>query len=258
VLRKGNGRPTKSTERVLLFIKKPGAYFDVEAVREPHAEKSFTVHTTPRKGTGVESKGEKFNAWLEADPSRGRQLNPAGRNLRDWWVIGPEPLKAQGGESEHYAAYPSALPTRCVKAGTSERGCCPVCGAPWARIVERRTLERYELPPDHEHYRPGRYTSHGEVDPTAGGGQRLSESATLGWRPTCACLVHDVCPEPVACRVLDIFGGSGTTAIAADRLGRDATLVELKPAYADLAQRRVTRDAPLLMWGAVSVGGAAG
>jgi hypothetical protein len=37
--------------------------------------------------------------------------------------------------------------------------------------------------------------------------------------------------------------------------GSDAVGVELKPAYAELAERRVTRDAPLLLWGAVTVEG---
>src|SRR4030065_729560 len=29
------------------------------------------------------------------------------------------------------------LPRRCLKASISERGCCPVCGAQWARVVEK-------------------------------------------------------------------------------------------------------------------------
>jgi DNA modification methylase len=38
--------------------------------------------------------------------------------------------------------------------------------------------------------------------------------------------------------VLDPFGGSGTTMIAADRTGRRAVLLEIDPAYADVAVRR--------------------
>jgi hypothetical protein len=45
--------------------------------------------------------------------------------------------------------------------------------------------------------------------------------------------------------VLDPFGGAGTTGLVADRLGRDAVLVELNPAYAEMARRRITDDAPL-------------
>jgi DNA modification methylase len=38
--------------------------------------------------------------------------------------------------------------------------------------------------------------------------------------------------------ILDPFGGAGTTGLVATRLGRRAVLIELNPAYADLAQRR--------------------
>ena len=45
--------------------------------------------------------------------------------------------------------------------------------------------------------------------------------------------------------VLDPFGGAGTTGLVADRLGRYATLIELNPAYAELARQRITGDSPL-------------
>lgn len=43
--------------------------------------------------------------------------------------------------------------------------------------------------------------------------------------------------------VLDPFGGSGTTGLVADRLGRDAILIELNPEYAAIADRRIRGDA---------------
>jgi DNA modification methylase len=45
--------------------------------------------------------------------------------------------------------------------------------------------------------------------------------------------------------VLDPFGGAGTTGLVADRLNRNATLIELNPAYRGLAAERITADAPL-------------
>jgi DNA modification methylase len=45
--------------------------------------------------------------------------------------------------------------------------------------------------------------------------------------------------------VLDPFGGAGTTGLVADRLGRDAILIELNPEYAALAERRIQGDAGL-------------
>jgi DNA modification methylase len=43
--------------------------------------------------------------------------------------------------------------------------------------------------------------------------------------------------------VLDPFGGAGTTGLVADRLGRNAILIELNPEYAAMAERRIRSDA---------------
>ena len=45
--------------------------------------------------------------------------------------------------------------------------------------------------------------------------------------------------------MLDPFGGAGTTGLVADRLQRNAILIELNPAYAEMARRRIDGDAPL-------------
>jgi DNA modification methylase len=45
--------------------------------------------------------------------------------------------------------------------------------------------------------------------------------------------------------VLDPFAGAGTTLLVAHRLNRDSIGIELNPAYADLARRRIHEDAPL-------------
>lgn len=38
------------------------------------------------------------------------------------------------------------------------------------------------------------------------------------------------------------FGGAGTTGLVADRLGRNAILIELNPAYAEMARNRIRAD----------------
>jgi len=50
---------------------------------------------------------------------------------------------------------------------------------------------------------------------------------------------------PAGGTLLDPFGGAGTTGLVADRLGRDAILIELNSDYAEIARRRVTNDAGL-------------
>lgn len=50
---------------------------------------------------------------------------------------------------------------------------------------------------------------------------------------------------PVGGTVLDPFGGAGTTALVAERHGRDSVLIELNPEYADITRRRLVVDAGL-------------
>jgi DNA methylase len=115
--------------------------------------------------------------------------------------------------------------------------------AHWRRAVERRRVEREELREGDHRRRPRRYDEGKGAARygTAPNDQRYLLTRTVGWRPGCACPPH----APVPCTVLDPCAGAGTTGLVADRLGRDAVLVELHPGYAELARRRVVGDAPL-------------
>ena len=78
----------------------------------------------------------------------------AGRNLRDWWLLPPEPLK-----DAHSAAFPSALPSRCIRVGRPRHDHRAVLGgilwvlrnrAPWRDPPERSgssstAYKRYRL-----------------------------------------------------------------------------------------------------------------
>lgn len=48
---------------------------------------------------------------------------------------------------------------------------------------------------------------------------------------------------PAGGTVLDCFGGAGTTGLVADRLQRNAIMIELNAAYAEIARRRIASDA---------------
>lgn len=56
-------------------------------------------------------------------------------------------------------------------------------------------------------------------------------------------LILAACPEGGA--VLDPFGGAGITGLVADRLHRNAILLELNPEYAEIARKRITKDSVL-------------
>ena len=51
---------------------------------------------------------------------------------------------------------------------------------------------------------------------------------------------------PVGGIVLDPFGGAGTTALVADKLGRHGIGLELKRDYCEMAYRRCFNSAPML------------
>lgn len=162
---------------------------------------------------------------------------PSRRNLWNWWVINSENFP-----DAHFATFPTKLVEPCIKAGTSERGCCPACGAPWTRVTEQTAR-----PKDRASGKGWLASTEGIVlgrasEPNNG----LSRSAyqatqTVSWQRSCTCNAG----EPIPCTVLDPFAGAGTTGLVADRLGRDSILIELNPAYAAMASDRITGDAPL-------------
>jgi hypothetical protein len=84
-------------------------------------------------------------------------------------------------------------------------------------------------------------------------GERAANMTRDGFIPNRSPVVTDVGAQPtctcdaglVRGTVLDPFGGAGTTGLVADRLQRNAILIELNPQYAAMAERRLVDDAPL-------------
>ena len=67
------------------------------------------------------------------------------------------------------------------------------------------------------------------------GPETAGTTRTIGWRPTCRCDAGD----PIPATVLDPFSGSGTTCLAAQRLGRGSIGVELSEFYLARAVKRL-------------------
>jgi hypothetical protein len=178
----------------------------------------------------------------------------------------------------HFATFSPALVEPCIKAGTSERGCCPECGAPWERVVEKLSMPEVEY--------GGKATNFMDRNDTSGdvriyqvleNGKTgyYSQTHIIGWRPTCSCydaLYRRDLPRTKSARkrhqqdaqdawfprarqrpgldtwdaapavVLDLFGGAGTTGLVADQLGRDCILIELKAEYGEMARERILTD----------------
>jgi DNA modification methylase len=217
VLRKGSWRPTSAHEYVFMLTKTGSYYCDTDAVREAHAKGTAERFSYAFRSDREKNYGAGFNQ------SETPKLNPAGRNLRTVWHIPTQPYP-----EAHFATFPEALVEPCILAATSERGVCAACGSQWARVVE----PSYRNPGNRSTNGPRSTANRAE---TAGFAVRLErESQTLGWRPTCTC---NAATTPAT--VLDPFAGSGTVGLVAQRLGRRAVLVDLKPEYLELAKRRL-------------------
>ena len=208
-------RPTKSHEYVFLLSKRPRYFYDADAIREAHKE--------PNRGNGERDRvnyntGGIIGRGRVGEYEEGVRLyNPAGRNRRTVWEIATQPMP-----DAHFATFPEALVEPCIKAGTSERGACPKCGAPWRRSI----LSQSSGSGDHRAV-PGQNKPF-----TIPRGEYLR--STIGWEPTCTCG-----GDPVPCIVLDPFGGSGTVAKVARDLGRSSILIEINPEYVQIAKKRL-------------------
>jgi DNA modification methylase len=277
-------RPTKAHEYLFLLTKRGRYFYDNEAVRE-----SVTGNAHSR-GTGVNPKARKWPSGWDPDdhgragngrfrPKQNESFSGAvsgavrARNLRSVWEIATQPYPGA-----HFATFPEDLVVPCIKAGTSDRGCCPECGAPWQRVVER------------SHENPGNRTTNGPRSTdrrheTAGFSVRLeTRTETAGWQPDCWCGGERSCAvcggsgwlmvngkrvrcrvcckglrkirrgrvpiavgDPITATVLDPFVGSGTTLAVARRLGCRSIGIELEAGYLPLIQQRVASAAlPLL------------
>jgi DNA modification methylase len=269
-------RCTKAHEHIFLLTKSARYYFDNVAIEEPvqsdrapsrKAKPSGAGHVGLRpNGTPYDGTGENRNRrtiWsVPSQPFTGEFCGSCrtffeGKALARLRTV--ERKRPNGsiekkrtctcgktdGWIAHFACFPPDLIEPAIKAGTSERGCCAKCGAPWERMTRKtkrnasnsaiagRTAEEIAS--------SGKWSGDA-LDGNAGlkAGPVIT-TETIGWKPTCGCDAG-----VVPCTVLDPFGGAGTTGLVADRLGRSAVLLELNPDYAEMARQRVRGDATLL------------
>lgn len=271
-------RFTLDYEHILLFTRSSRYYFDMDAVREPHATPP-KAQARQRNTRGKQSYAGAAVGQPQQDSYAGLGFSAGGRNRRSVWSI---PTKPYPGA--HFATFPERLPEICLRAGTSEGGCCSRCGTPRERVTIKG-------PPDREWQAAcgadaaGEYDGQATKEYASANAENASEvkrrilegmrpKLTLGWRFPCSCwgVLRAQFPEarsgrkrqqraasgdwrrrvgchlnahsPLAvapCRVLDPFAGSGTTLAVAHTLGLDAIGIDLQPDYADLAVQRVAK-----------------
>jgi len=224
-------RCTKSHEYIFLLAKSKEYFFDSEAIKE----------------------------------SSSCANSGSIRNKRDVWSVNTKPYK-----DAHFATFPESLIEPCILAGTSEKGCCPICGSPIKRSIIKNVLEPVEnvirknilLTPEdgaivldlESSGGDYRITIKGEkhhntwcLQTTPNGRQKHFESKgyTLWampinnlkfiWQHTCSCNYNDSIP----CSILDPFSGAGTTGIVANKNGRDYIGIEINPEYVKMSEKRL-------------------
>lgn len=255
-------RPASSIEHVFLFSKSRTYYYDYVATMQPSSE-SYNKDKRPRgnirqtvnanskypdegqfkKQDGVGSNTYTgFNARYE-DPGTGlRFMRDSDFFFRTWQGLlhneNGEPISMvvnpRGYKGAHFACFPVQLVEPMILAGTSEKGVCPECGAPWVRVTEKGEFTCQS------------WGEHPKIQEAVGGVGATScfksggtqEILTTGWKPSCFCSLQD----PIPAVVLDPFSGSGATGVACQWHNRDYVGIELKQDYCNLQHQRLKEN----------------
>lgn len=220
-------RPTRSHEYVFLFTKSPDYYYDQDAIREPFSDE--------RRGRDGSTKLRERNRGGRTDNyTKANGIDPSangGRNRRTVWTVATVPY-----HEDHFAAFPPALVEPMILAGTSEKGCCPKCGSPYRRVVDREQVEGAWQ----ERQENGHPVQYSETDSRSAKGTGMPHLHTLvtttGWQATCGCRGTTAAAP---CTVLDPFSGSATTGMVARQHGRSYVGIDLSEKYLDLARKRI-------------------
>lgn len=230
-------RPTKAHEQVFLLTKSASYFYDAEAVKERSVDPEGSASRYEYEFSGRPGLIMPDGKKQRIAPEGYREFN-GYRNLRSVWNIATQPFNGA-----HFAVFPEKLVDLCLKAGTSEKGACVQCGAPWERVVERGlTAHDGETGSVYEMGTTANRLARLRQAARERGQEYANDSRTLGWKPTCSC----ACEETWPCVVLDPFVGSGTVGVVALRYGRNFIGIELNPDYCEITRRRIESDAPLM------------
>ena len=118
-------------EPVFLLSKSRTYWFDLDAIREPHAESTIAAASRARKP--YEAPGQRPNA-------KTRGMADAGANPGDVWSINTRPFPGA-----HFATMPVALAERCIQAGCKPGGTVldPFSGSGTTGLAAARHGRRY-------------------------------------------------------------------------------------------------------------------
>lgn len=165
------------------------------------------------------------------------------RNVQIWPTEGLGSFRVNGKTLTHFAAFCRELPLWCIRASCPAQ-CCGSCGAGYSRMMEQGELREHPARQNRNVRNVGNLPLGDEHYSSNGGTLGLvRETRTLGWLPTCSCPQDSPTVPGI---VLDCFVGSGTTALAAQELGRRCWGIDLSADYIGLSQHRLERQQPAM------------
>lgn len=217
-------RPASSHEKIFLLTKSSRYFYDAEAVRRPAAASSiarWAQDVDGQEGSHRANGGTKTNGTMKAVGGPRKKQDQTAESAAS---VGGSSGWRMAGFNERRDAKEKLRGTD--HASPRHAGGINHTGIEKTPRGEGRNLRNYEPAPV-------------EVWPIAT--RPFSEAHFATFPPELAerCILAG-CPKGGL--VLDPFGGAGTTALVAERLGRDAALIELNPEYADITRRRLSRE----------------
>jgi DNA modification methylase len=242
---KPNGLPESVTDRVrrshefwFHFTLQPRYYSAIDTIREPYEAKPQR-RFTDRMGKGSQqdeanppgaSVRTPFDVWEQ--PKQGD--NPLGKLPGSVWQIPSQPLTVPPELGvDHFAAFPMEWPRRIIQ-GWSPSGICTSCGEGRRPVSDVGYIRRQWDRPDARAERNPDNNRNDSVQPF--GSSALRQTVITG--EVCAC--PDLTAPTQPATVLDPFGGTGTTALLADVLGRHGISVDMSADYNRLARWRTS------------------
>ena len=216
-------RPTKSHEYLFLLTKSERYYFDGDAVKEQSTDPEYRLRGKVRPS--VDSLLAAGGGW---GPTGAACISKPGEGLPA--TSAPSGRSRRGRtRAYHFATFPPKLVIPCIKAGTSERGCCPECGGSRGSVWSNE--RRWSFVARNVRIRWG---TRDQAERCSKRQERRRRSA--GSQP--ATTIAPRCPCVVLKRP---FAGSGTTGFVCVELGRDFIGIDLNPKYLTLARKRIKK-----------------
>jgi DNA modification methylase len=223
-------RCTKAHEYLFLFSKRPRYYFDADAIAESVADTSLARWRQPNiaEQTGSDRVPGKTNGTMKA--VGGLERPQAKRAI--------ELAREAGLTDEHISAIRAVGITDAGKAQSTQSGFGKSDPRQQALADEAKAV----LGGYYREFLIAERRNKRSVWTIATQPFKEAHFATFPPALVEPCILAGC---PIGGTVLDPFGGAGTTGLVADRLQRDAILIELNPEYAEIARRRIAGDAPL-------------